>query len=134
MNPTERIIAAIEEQELERVPTFFYNIDLGPAYQVLGFPKISDAKLQKSAIGRFVMSRFGMGWVMRAFMKAKVKRIMFTCVEAAVALGFDAALAVYAPSMSRFPDDHTLQDDWGTYNELTMDSSKMISHLRPARR
>jgi uroporphyrinogen decarboxylase len=123
MNPTERIIAAIEGQELERVPTFSYNIDLGPAYQVLGFPKISDEKLQKSWFGHLVTSRFGMGWVMRAFMKAKVKRIMFTCVEAAVALGFDAALAVYFPSMTRFPTEHTLQDDWGSYNELTMDAS-----------
>jgi hypothetical protein len=107
-NPTDRILAVLEGQELDRVQTFAYLTDKGPAYQIIGFPKITDAQVMKSWIGRLMTSRFGMGRLCRAFMATEVKTLMFTCVEAAAALGFDSVAAAYAPSFSRFVDGHTL--------------------------
>nr|MDO8086589.1 uroporphyrinogen decarboxylase family protein [Candidatus Sigynarchaeum springense] len=121
MNPTDRIIAAAEGQELDTVPTFCYLTDLGPAYQVLGKPRVNEEKLRTSWIGKLVIGKLGMGWPGKMVMQSLVKKTMFTCVDAAVEMGFDGALAIHGSFLSRFPDDHTIQDDWGSYNEIVVD-------------
>ena len=54
---------------------------------------------------------------------------MFTPLDAAVEMGFDSALAMYGTYFTRFVDDHTIQDDWGTYNEIVMDKEGNASYF-----
>ncbi|GAB4324669.1 MAG: hypothetical protein Kow0069_30380 [Promethearchaeota archaeon] len=121
MDPTTRVMAALGDETPDRVPVMSVLTDLTPAYQVLGFPRVSDRRLLGSGLVRWFLRNWGMGWPGRALAKWDVERTLFKCVEAAVRVGFDAAWAVYAPNFARFPDPDTIQDDWGSLNRVTFD-------------
>jgi uroporphyrinogen decarboxylase len=122
MDPTGRIIAAIEGFELDRVPTMSILTDLSPAYQILGFPRLTDADIVQRWWGKILLNHFGMRWPGRLFLRSDMEKAVIIPLKAAITLGFDAAWCVYAPTFSRFPDSRTLQDDWGTHNQIQYDS------------
>ena len=59
MDPTERIFAAIEGKEVDRVPTFCASLDDWPVQQVLGKPLIPPKLLFKNPLMSFVFDRWG---------------------------------------------------------------------------
>ncbi|MFX0100006.1 MAG: uroporphyrinogen decarboxylase family protein [Candidatus Hodarchaeota archaeon] len=121
MDPTERIIAVVDGEELDRVQTLSVLTDLQPVYQVLGRPLVQDGKLLSSWLGRTLLDRWGTGWLGRALVRDDVNKTVFKCLKAAVKLGFDAAWTVFAPVFSCAVDHRTVRDDWGSYNELVGD-------------
>lgn len=121
MNPTERILATTEGKEPDRVPTMSILTDLHPAHQILGFPKHTDKNLFDSKIGQFFLKKWGNGLFGQLIAKTDVNKEVYLCLEAAIKMGFDAAWSVWAPTFSRFPNNHTLQDDWGAYNSVIFD-------------
>ncbi|TFG18691.1 MAG: hypothetical protein EU533_07475 [Promethearchaeota archaeon] len=121
MNPTDRIIAVTEGRELDRVQTMSILTDLHPAHQVLGFPKTTDHDLFNNRFVKPLLNKWVQGWLGKLILKQDVKKAVILPLEASIELGFDAAWTVYAPSFSRFHDLHTIQDDWGHYNELIFD-------------
>ena len=59
MDPTEHIFATCKGEEVDRVPTMSILYDLNPIYQVLGYPKKTDADLINSWFGQFFLEKFG---------------------------------------------------------------------------
>ena len=82
MNTTERIIATLNGEEVDRVPTFSILYDQNPAHQVLGYPKHHDADLINSRIGKIAIKRWGNKRLGRLFVQADVKKNIyyFICV------------------------------------------------------
>ena len=121
MNSIERVIATLNGEEVDRVPTFSILYDQNPAYQVLGYPKKYDADLFNSWYGKIALKRWGDKRIGRYVVKTDVKKGAYLGVEAAVKLGFDSAWAPWAPNLSCFPNPDTIQDDWGNYNDISFD-------------
>ena len=57
MDPTERIFATCQGEEIDRVPTMSILYDLNPIYQVLGYPKKTDADLINTWFGQFFFKK-----------------------------------------------------------------------------
>ena len=122
MDPTERIFATCQGEEIDRVPTMSILYDLNPIYQVLGYPKKTDADLINTWFGQFFLKKFGMSWLGRSIAKGDVYKAARLGVEAALKLGFDAAWTPLGLAFSRFPDENTILDDWGNYNDIVFDA------------
>jgi uroporphyrinogen decarboxylase len=122
INPIERIFRITEGKEVDRVPIMSVLYDLNPIYQVLGYPKKTDADLINSWYGQLFLKNFGMSKLGRSIAKKSVDKSALLGVEAAIKMGFDAAWTIWAPAFSCFPDEHTIQDDWGSYNDLWFDA------------
>jgi len=121
MNPTERIFATLNGEEVDRVLTFSILYDQHPAHQVLGYPKLTDADLLNNKYVKFIIKRWGAKRLGKFFVKETVKKDVYLGIEAAVKLGFDSAWAPWAPNLSCFPDLNTIQDDWGNHNDISFD-------------
>ncbi|TFG22809.1 MAG: hypothetical protein EU529_09390 [Promethearchaeota archaeon] len=122
MNPTERVISVSEGKEVDRVTTMSVLYDQHPAHQVLGFPKKTDKDLYESWYGQLFLKRFGMGLLGRKIAQKDVEKAAHLGLEAAVKLGFDAAWVIWGNAFSSFPDSNTIQDDWGSYNDIIFDN------------
>ncbi|TFG29436.1 MAG: hypothetical protein EU532_03090 [Promethearchaeota archaeon] len=122
MNPTEPIFAVCEGKEVDRVPVLCFLYDEHPAHQILGFPKKTDADLMNTWYGQYILKRFGMGALGKSIAKRSVYKVATFGIEVAKKLGFDAVWSNLALAFSRFPDAHTIQDDWGSYNDIIFDA------------
>ncbi|MBD3253566.1 MAG: hypothetical protein GF383_00655 [Candidatus Lokiarchaeota archaeon] len=122
MNSMERIFTTISGSEPDEVPTMSILYDLHPIYQVIGYPKKTDADLINSRYGQFFLKKFGMSKIGNLIAKKSVKNTARLGVEAAVELGFDAAWSILGLAFSHFPDEDTIMDDWGSYNDIIFDS------------
>jgi len=118
MNPTERVMAVLEGQELDRVQTLSVILDEHPIHQILGFPSIKDATLLFNPVSRFLLDHTNIG---KHIMRSTVDTVMFKSIEAAVALGFDACWGYLALSFVDIPDSKTILDCMGFYHDLIDD-------------
>ena len=57
MDPTERVIAAIDGRETDRVATFSYYLDYWPVQQVLGKSLMETSFLMMNPVTGFVMAQ-----------------------------------------------------------------------------
>ncbi|TFF88940.1 MAG: hypothetical protein EU548_08270, partial [Promethearchaeota archaeon] len=128
MDPTERIIATCKGEEVDRVPTMSVMYDLHPIHQVLGFPKKYDADLMNSKVGQFFLKRLGMSKIGNYIAKKTVKEVARLGHLAPLKLGFDAAWAPLGLAFSAFPDENTILDYWGSYNDLIFDAHGNASY------
>ena len=71
MNPTERVMAVLEGQELDRVQTLSVILDEHPIHQILGFPSVKDATLLFNPVSRFLLDHTNIGkYVMQSTIDA----------------------------------------------------------------
>ncbi len=94
MDPTQRVISAIDGKEIDRVPTFSYYLDYWPVQQVLGKEKFGSAALMMNPVTRFVMDRWGKrmsGLLLYPIMDVMMEK----SVRAAVTLGFDSVVGLF---------------------------------------
>jgi uroporphyrinogen-III decarboxylase len=122
MNPIERVFAISEGKEVDRVPVLCFLYDEHPAHQVLGFPKKTDADIFKTWFAQLILKKFGMGLVGKSIAKGIVDKVATLGIDVAITLGFDAVWSNLGLAFSRFPDEHTIQDDWGSYNDIVFDA------------
>lgn len=117
MDPTERVIAAIDGKELGQVPTLSVILDDHPLNQVLGFPRIEPWKIISHPITKFILDRWGMKL---GQLVVDPKEIMFRSAEAAIRLGFDACWG-YLETAFKIWDSKTLLEVWGIYHNIVND-------------
>ncbi len=117
MNPTERIIAAIDGMELERVPTLSVILDDHPLNQVLGFPLIKTWDLLSIPAVRFILDKWGMK--LGGFF-VNPKDILFRSIQAAIESGFDACWG-YLETAFEILDSKTLLEVWGIHHDIIND-------------
>lgn len=84
MDPTERIFATCKGEAVDRVPTMSILYDLNPIFQVLGYPKKTDADLINTWFGQFFLKKFGMSRLGRSIAKKDVYKAARLGVEAAL--------------------------------------------------
>lgn len=126
MNPTERIIAVIEGQELDRVQTLSVILDEHPIHQVLGFPMINDATMLFNPVGRFLMDHTKLG---KYLMASTIDAVLLKSIEAGVELGFDACWGYLALSFVDIPDSKTIVDCWGYHHDLIDDGHGNVYYM-----
>lgn len=128
MDPTERVIAQCKGEKVDRVPTMSIMYDLHPIYQILGYPKKTDADLINTKIGQYFLKKFGMSKLGRIIAKKDVLKVAELGIKAPLTLGFDAAWVPLGLAFSSFPDEETVLDDWGSYNDLIFDAHGNASY------
>ncbi len=94
MNPTERIVAAIDGKESGRVPTFSYYMDYWPVQQVLGKPVLGSSKLILNPMTGFLFNHLGKRFG-KLILDPLLDTMMLKSMEAAVALGFDSVMGLF---------------------------------------
>jgi len=97
MNPTERVVAAIDGREPDRVPVFSYYLDFGPAQEVLGKSFLGSSKLLLNPVSGFFFNRWGPR--LKKILTDPISTMMWRkSIEAAAALGFDCVNGLYDQS------------------------------------
>jgi uroporphyrinogen decarboxylase len=94
MDPTERVISAIDGREPDRLPTFSYYLDYWPVQQVLGKSLVSTAALMLNPVTGFVMDRWGKH-LSGLLLYPLTDRMMEQSIQAALKLGFDSVVGLY---------------------------------------
>ncbi|MBN1883074.1 MAG: hypothetical protein JW885_12945 [Deltaproteobacteria bacterium] len=94
MNPTERIFAAIEGRETDRVPTFCASLDDWPVQQILGKPLIPPKLLFKNPLMSFVFDKWGPK-LKKTLVDPFLDSSLLTRIKGAVELGFDSTWSTY---------------------------------------
>lgn len=121
MDPTERIFRVTEGFEVDHVPTMCLLYDSQPAFQILGEPRYKDADLLETKIGRYILRKFGMGKIGTIIARRSTKNAAKIGIEVGIKMGFDAVWSIWGQTLSRFPNEKMVQDDWGNHNLLVFD-------------
>ncbi len=119
MNPTERIIAAIDGKEAERVPTFSYYLDYWPVQQVLGKPLISTTALTMNPVSGLIYDLWGKK-ISPVLLHPILDAMMMKSIEAAAVLGFDSVVALFERSFFIW-DSKTLARYTGSFYDIIDD-------------
>jgi len=122
MDPTERIIRVSEGKEIDHVPTMCLLYDAHPAHQILGEPRIKDADLLENNLGKFFLRKLGKGKIGNIIARRSTKNGARIGIEVGIEMGFDSVWSIWGVTLARFPDEKTVQDDWGNHNYLVFDN------------
>jgi uroporphyrinogen-III decarboxylase len=142
MNPTERIVAVIDGNELDRVQTYCEGLDDWPVQQVLGKPIIPPKILFKNPLSQYITKwlgnhsarsiRYDIDETDRAKAVKKVKKFkkmlvdpfvtdnLTKRIETAVSLGFDSVHAGFDGRWMIW-DENTLAVDTGSFYDWVDD-------------
>ena len=94
MNPTERVISAIDGNLPDRVPTFSYYLDSHPVAQVLGRSFLTKSSLILNPVSAFIYNRWGRR-LKRLLLDPVSDAMWEKSIQAAVALGFDSVVGLF---------------------------------------
>jgi len=119
MDSTERIFAAIEGKELDRVPTFCASLDDWPIQQIFGKPLISPKPLLTNPLSKFVLDRWGPK-LKKVLMDPLVESSLMTRIKGAVELGFDSTWCTFEGTLMIW-DSNTLAKTVGSFHDLIDD-------------
>ncbi len=128
MNPTERIMAVLDGQELDRVQTFYPAFDEYPTQQVLGKPAISGETLFINRLAGFVFDRWGMK-LTNLLVNPVIDAMFLKAIEAAVTLGFDLVWAGPTDGQAMIWDAKTLARPSGSFYDLTRDGHGNVYYM-----
>jgi uroporphyrinogen-III decarboxylase len=119
MNPTERVISAIDGREPDRLPTFSYYLDYGPVQQVIGKKLIGKSFFMLNPVTGFIMNRWGKH--LSGVMLYPLLDIMMTQnVKAAAMLGFDSVVGLFE-RMFMLWDGTTMARVTGSFYDIVDD-------------
>ncbi|MCX5850452.1 MAG: hypothetical protein NT072_00105 [Deltaproteobacteria bacterium] len=93
MNPIERVLKTMEGKPVDRVPTFCAMVEDRTFNEVLGKPLISQEKLMRNPLARFILDRWGRKLPKLVF-QGEVNRALEKRIRAQVELGFDSVWAI----------------------------------------
>lgn len=127
MDPTERIIAAIDGRETDRVPTFSYYLDYWPVQQVLGRPIISTTALIMNPLSQLVLNRWGKK-LNRLLLYPSLDTMMEKSIETAAVLGFDSVMGLFERSFIYW-DGKTLARTTGSFYKLVDDGHGNVWYM-----
>ena len=94
MDPTERVVCAIDGKEPDRVPTFSYYLDSYPVSQVLGSTFLTKSSLLLNPVSAFIYNRWGRR-LKRLFLDPVADVMWEKSIQAAVVLGFDSVVGLF---------------------------------------
>jgi hypothetical protein len=119
MDPTERIIAAIDGKEVDRVPTFSYYLDYGPVQQVIGKSVIGRSFLMMNPVTGFVLDLWGRR-LSHVMLYPLLDVMMAQSVKAAVTLGFDSVVGLFERMLMLW-DAKTMARVTGSFYDIVDD-------------
>ena len=123
----ERVMAAMELREPDRVPTFDVMEEYANIYEILG---------KKPVPLGFLVSNKYTGWVIDRtapllnrlhVLDSEVDRFSHDRTEASVKFGYDSAWVMYPP-IFRFRDSKIAEDIYGRYYEWRIDKKGNIMY------
>ena len=116
----ERVTAALELREPDRVPTFDLMNEYSTDNEVLQKRPIPLGSVLASPIGARLMDRLFALPGSSALLDMEMERFANLGAAAAVKMGYDSAWIPYFPVL-RFRDSKTITDLFGRVNDVTMD-------------
>ncbi len=119
MDPTERVIAAIDGKETDRVATFSYYLDYGPVQQVIGKSMIGKSIFMMNPVTGFILDRWGKrlsGMMLYPLLDV----MMGQNVEAAVSLKFDSVVGLFERMLMLW-DGKTMARVTGSFYDIVDD-------------
>ncbi len=119
MDPTERVIAAIDGREPDRLPTFSYYLDYWPVQQVLGKSLVETSFLMMNPVTGFVMDRWGKK-LSGLLLYPLMDRMMDQSIQAALALGFDSVVGLFERMLMLW-DGKTMARVTGSFYDIVDD-------------
>jgi uroporphyrinogen decarboxylase len=123
----ERVMAALELREPDRVPTFDVMEEYSNIYEILG---------KKPVPLGFLVSNKYTGWVIDRtapllnrlhVLDSEVDRFSHDRTEASVKFGYDSAWVMHTP-IFRFRDSNIIEDIYGRYYEIRIDKHGNIGY------
>lgn len=119
MDPTERVIAAIDGKETDRVATFSYYLDYGPVQQVIGKSLIGKSFLMMNPVTGFALDRWGKR-LSGVMLYPLLDVMMGQNVQAAVTLGFDSVVGLFERMLMLW-DGKTMARVTGSFYDIVDD-------------
>jgi hypothetical protein len=119
MDPTERVIAAIDGKETDRVATFSYYLDYGPVQQVIGKQLIGKSVFMMNPVTGFVLDRWGKH-LSGVMLYPLLDIMMDQNVRAAVTLGFDSVVGLFERMLMLW-DGRTMARVTGSFYDIVDD-------------
>ncbi|MBN2223989.1 MAG: hypothetical protein JW765_04865 [Deltaproteobacteria bacterium] len=119
MDPTERVMAAIDGRQTDRVATFSYYLDYGPVQQVLGKSLIGKSFFMMNPVSGFFLDRWGKR--LSGIMLYPLLDIMMAqSVDAAIRLGFDSVVGLFERMLMLW-DGKTMARVTGSFYDIVDD-------------
>ena len=119
MDPTERVIAAIDGKETDRVATFSYYLDYGPVQQVIGKSMIGKSFFMMNPVTGFILDRWGKS-LSGVMLYPLLDIMMGQNVKAAVTLGFDSVVGLFERMLMLW-DGKTMARVTGSFYDIVDD-------------
>jgi len=114
----ERVLAALELREPDRVPTMDVNEEYSNIYDILGKRPLPLGFLITNRTSKKVIDRAGS--VFSYFVNRSMSDFSYDRTAASVKFGYDSTWVMYVP-IWRFPDSNTATDIYGRRYDLVVD-------------
>jgi len=121
----ERVMAALELREPDRVPTFDVMEEYANIYEILGKKPVPIGFLVTNKYTRWVIDRIAPLINRSHFLDSEMDRFSHDRTEASVKLGYDSAWVMHVP-VWRFRDSNIAEDIYGRYFDWVVDKKGNI--------
>jgi len=127
MNPTERIFAAIDGREIDRIPTFCADLDDWQLQQLFGRPLIPPKLLFKNPLTNPLFDRWGPK-LKKILVDPFVESSLLTRIKGAVEMGFDSTWSTFQGTIMIW-DSNTLAKTIGAFLDWIDDGHGNMSYM-----